>query len=326
MIKVGIIGGAGYTAGELIRILINHPEATIKYVQSTSQAGKKVYTAHHDLIGSYDDSFVSEVDMDVDVLFLCMGHGKSIEFFQNNQVPQEVKVIDLGNDFRLNANVDDVEGRTFVYGLPELQREKIDFATSIANPGCFATAIQLATLPLVANKCVESNLHIHAITGSTGAGVMPSDTTHFSWRDNNVSIYKAFNHQHLAEITQSLRQLDNDFDQDVNFLPVRGNFSRGIFASMYTYSDLGLDDLYEMFTTYYESHPFTVVTKSPVSMKAVVNTNKCLLQIEKHGSKVLITSVIDNLIKGASGQAVQNMNIMFGLEETQGLLLKGNAF
>lgn len=322
MIKVGIIGGAGYTAGELIRILLNHPKAEIVFVQSSSNKGNPIHAVHKDLLGDSELIFTEDADFNsVDVLFFCMGHGKSKEFIAANPIPEKVKVIDLSHDFRLKR-----EGNDFVYGLPELNREAICKANKIANPGCFATGIQLALLPLAAAGLLRNEVHVHAITGSTGAGQAPSSTSHFSWRNSNVSVYKAFEHQHLGEINQSLKQLQPGFQYDLNFIPVRGNHTRGIFVSAYTEYDGTLTDAVDMYEKYYAGHPFVFVTGENPDVKQVVNTNKAFLYLEKHGNKLMILSVTDNLLKGASGQAVQNMNLMFGLAETEGLKLKPVSF
>ncbi|MDH5604948.1 MAG: N-acetyl-gamma-glutamyl-phosphate reductase [Cyclobacteriaceae bacterium] len=321
MIKAGIIGGAGYTAGELLRILVHHPGVEVTYVHSSSQAGKAVSDLHKDLIGETDLVFAGEVRFETDVLFLCSGHGESKAFLEAHEVPGTVKIIDLSTDYREEDGTHD-----FVYGLPELQREKIARAGKVANPGCFATCIQLGLLPLAEKGLLKDEVHIHAITGSTGAGVKPTAFTHFSWRDSNISVYKAFNHQHLTEIGQSLRQLQPGFSHPLNFIPVRGDFTRGIFASLYTRFEGSLEEAFEGYESYYRDHPFTHVIRQNPELKQVVNTNKGLVSLEKHGEKLLIISIIDNLLKGASGQAVQNMNLMFGLEETTGLLLKGSAF
>ncbi len=322
MIKVGIIGGAGYTAGELIRILLTHPQAEIAFVQSSSNSGNPVHAVHSDLLGDTDLVFADEVDFNaVDVLFLCMGHGKSREFMAANAIPASVKVIDLSHDFRLKR-----EGNDFVYGLPELNRDAICLAGRIANPGCFATGIQLSLLPLAAAGLLKNEVHVHAITGSTGAGQAPSTTSHFSWRSGNLSVYKAFEHQHLGEINQSLKQLQNDFDFALNFIPVRGNHTRGIFVSAYTEYAGTIEEAVVLYRNYYSGHPFVFVTDENPDVKQVVNTNKAVLHLEKHGNKLMILSVTDNLLKGASGQAVQNMNLMFGLDETEGLKLKPVAF
>jgi N-acetyl-gamma-glutamyl-phosphate reductase len=322
MIKVGIIGGAGYTAGELIRILLNHPDAETVFVQSSSNAGNPLTSVHDDLAGETDLQFTAEMQLGkVDVVFLCMGHGKSAEFMQKNELSENLKVIDLSHDFRLKR-----DGNEFLYGLPELNREKIKSAKYIANPGCFATGIQLALLPLAAAGLLTSDVHVQAITGSTGAGQKPTESTHFSWRSGNVSAYKIFEHQHEGEILQSLKQLQPSFDKDFNFVPIRGNHTRGIFVSAYTRFDGTLDEAKSLFNSYYKSHPFVVVTEANPGVKQVVNTNKAVIYIEKHGNKLVIISVTDNLLKGASGQAVQNMNLMFGLDEKTGLNLKPVAF
>ena len=321
MIKTGIIGGAGYTAGELIRLLINHPEAEIAFVQSSSNAGNAVTDIHADLIGETDMQFVADPDVhEADVLFLCMGHGRSKSYVDSLPETYKGKIIDLSNDFRLKKDSGD-----FVYGLPELQREKIKTASHIANPGCFATAIQLALLPIASAKML-SEVHIHAVTGSTGAGQSPSQTTHFSWRSSNMSVYKAFSHQHLGEIGETLQKLQPDFDSDVNFVPVRGDFPRGIMASVYMDFNLPEEMAAKLFKNYYSTHPFTHVTDKNPDLKMVVNTNKAVLHIKKYGNKLHIISMIDNLLKGASGQAVQNMNLIFGLDELTGLHLKPLAF
>jgi len=322
MIKVGIIGGAGYTAGELLRILLNHTETEIGFVQSTSNAGNLISDVHDDLLGDTDLVFTDEMPFEkVDVVFLCMGHGKSVEFMQNKNLPGSLKVIDLSHDFRLKR-----EGNNFVYGLPELNRESIKTAKYIANPGCFATGIQLALLPLAANNLLIDEVHVQAITGSTGAGQKPTETSHFSWRNSNISAYKIFEHQHEGEILQSLKQLQPGFDKDFNFVPIRGNHTRGIFVSAYINFIGSLEEANELFESYYKSHPFVFVTKTNPGVKQVVNTNKAVIYLEKHGNKLVIISITDNLIKGASGQAVQNMNLMFGLDEKAGLNLKPVAF
>lgn len=321
-IQVGIIGGAGYTAGELIRILMFHPQADIAFVQSSSNAGNPIYEVHRDLLGDTDLVFVAKPNFSqCDVIFLCMGHGKSKEFVTANDIPSSVKIIDLSHDYRLKA-----EGNDFVYGLPELNREAIRQAAHIANPGCFATGIQLSVLPLAAAGLLKDEVHIHAITGSTGAGQAPTATSHFSWRNGNVSVYKAFQHQHLGEITQSVKQLQAGFDKAINFIPVRGNHTRGIFVSAYTEFDGSVEEAIALYEKYYAEHPFVNVTATNPDVKQVVNTNKAVLHLEKHGSKLMILSVTDNLLKGASGQAVQNMNLMFGLDEKTGLNLKPVSF
>ncbi len=319
-INIGIIGGAGYTGGELLRILINHPNAHIQFVNSQSQGGKFVYETHKDLLGETALKFTKELDfVDTDVIFLCSGHGQSVKFLDENPVPETIKIIDLSTDFRDESN-------GFVYGLPELQRDKITEATKIANPGCFATCIQLGILPLADAGLLTDDIHVSAITGSTGAGPALSSTTHFSWRNNNMSVYKAFTHQHLTEITQSLKSLQNNFDSAINFIPYRGNFPRGIIANSYTKFSGTLAEAVVMYESFYLNHPFTHVTTSEIELKQVVNTNKCLIQLQKHGDNLLITTIIDNLVKGASGHAVQNMNLAFGLEETAGLKLKTVGF
>jgi len=324
-LEVGIIGGAGYTAGELIRLLLHHPKTNINFVFSTSNAGNKLYQVHQDLIGNTAMNFTNEINANVDVLFLCLGHGNSTDFLENNSFSSTTKIIDLSNDFRLIADKN-FNGKEFVYGLPELQKEAIKSAKYIANPGCFATALQLAILPLAANNLLNNDVHINAVTGATGAGTSLSKTTHFTWRDNNFSHYKAFSHQHLGEIHQTVHQLQKNFNSEINFMPNRGNFSRGIFATTYTKFDGTLEVAKKIFKTYYKEAAFTFVSHESIHLKQVVNTNKCIIQLEKHGNKLLITSTIDNLLKGASGQAIQNMNLMYDFEETLGLNLKANYF
>jgi N-acetyl-gamma-glutamyl-phosphate reductase len=322
MIKAGIIGGAGYTGGETVRLLLNHPAVTLEFVQSRSQAGKPLAELHGDLAGDTDLKFTDSFASAVDVLFLCLSHGESKKFLQDNTFPASTRIIDLGNDFRLG---DKAPGRNFVYGLPEFQRDAIKKASNIANPGCFATTIQLGLLPL-AKAGVLTDVHTTGITGSTGAGQKLQDTTHFTWRANNISAYKALTHQHLGEISQTLRILQPGYNDTVNFIPWRGDFTRGIFVTSVVDSNYSSDDANSLYKEYYQSHPFTKVTNTMVDLKQVVNTNKCLIFLEKVGSKLVIHSVTDNLLKGASGQAVQNMNLMFGLDETMGLHLKGSAF
>ncbi|GHT59948.1 N-acetyl-gamma-glutamyl-phosphate reductase [Bacteroidia bacterium] len=322
MIKTGIIGGAGYTAGELLRLLINHPNVEISFVHSTSNAGNKVSNVHEGLIGETDLTFTDLTPPSggwgvIDALFLCSAHGDSRKFLEIHSIPENVKIIDLSTDYRHKETAGD-----FVYGLPELNKAKIQQATHIANPGCFATAIQLALLPLAAKGLLQTEVHVHAITGSTGAGVKPAATTHFSWRDNNISTYKVFSHQHLKEICESL----DCPESQINFIPVRGDFPRGIFATAYTESDLTAEEAVKHYQDFYRDAAFTFVSDKNPDLKQVVNTNKCILHVEKHGNKLLITSVIDNLLKGASGQAVQNFNLMFGLDEKTGLNLKASAF
>jgi len=325
MISIGIIGGSGYTAGELIRILMFHPNAKLDFVYSTTNAGKPLSFAHHDLMGDIEMNFTDTVNPNVDVVFLCLGHGKSISFLKENQFSNNTKIIDLGNDFRLLKDKD-FNGKSFVYGLPELNKTDIKTAQYIANPGCFATAIQLALLPLASHGLLNDDVHINATTGSTGAGVTPSETTHFSWRNNNMSHYKAFNHQHLGEINQSVNQLQSGYKNELIFVPNRGDFARGIFATLYTKVEESLEDLVAKYEEFYADQPFVTVTTTDINMKQVVQTNKCIISLMKKGNRILITSVIDNLVKGASGQAIQNMNLMFGLEETTGLHLKPSGF
>ena len=325
MIKVGIVGGAGYTAGELIRLVINHSKIELDFVYSTSNAGNYIYEVHQDLLGSLELKFTNSINSTVDVLFLCLGHGNSKKFLEEHQFSSTTKIIDLSNDFRLENDAI-FEGKEFVYGLPELRKNEIKKAINIANPGCFATAIQLALLPLVKHNLVKSSAHINATTGSTGAGVSPSSTTHFSWRDNNFSIYKAFTHQHLGEINESLASLQNGFSEELFFIPNRGNFSRGIFASIYLDFDKSIDVAFQLFEDFYKDAPFTHISKIPVHLKQVVNTNNCFIHLEKHNNTLLITSVLDNLLKGASGQAIQNMNLLVGFNETEGLQLKATSF
>lgn len=323
MIRIGIIGGAGYVAGELMRILIHHPEADIVFVQSNSQNGKRVDAIHHDLVGDMNLVFTNDLANHpaIDLLYLCGGHGKSRAFMDGYNVPADVKIIDLSRDYRLK---DTAEG--YVYGLPELNKGDIKSTNKLANPGCFATCIQLGLLPLAANGALKNDVHVNAITGSTGAGAIPAGTTHFSWRNNNISIYKAFKHQHMDEIIQSAVQLQSDLDVEIDFLPMRGNFTRGIYASIYMKTPLSKDDLGSQFIDFYGDHPFVHVVESDVNLKQVVNTNKCIIQVQKIDGKVLIISMIDNLLKGAAGQAVQNMNLMFGLDEKTGLNLKSVGF
>ena len=321
-IKAGVIRGAGYTAGELLRILINHPNVEIVFVNSSSNAGNPVADVHSGLIGEMDLKFTSELPLnDVDALFLCSAHGDSKKFLEANEIPVSIKIIDLSTDYRAKSPSHD-----FIYGLPELNREEIKKANRVANPGCFATAIQLALFPLAAAGLLTDEVHVNAITGSTGAGVKPSETSHFSWRNNNISIYKPFGHQHLEEIGQSLRQLQAGFNKALNFIPVRGNFARGIYATTYTSCALSLEDAKKLYSEFYKKAAFTFVVDKNPDLKQVVNTNKGIVYLEKHDDKLLIVSMIDNLLKGASGQAVQNMNLMFGLDEKTGLGLKSIGF
>lgn len=324
-IKAGIIGGAGYTGGELIRLLLWHPHAEITFVQSTSSTGQLLSDIHTDLLGDTAQAFVADFGTDVDVIFLCGGHGAARKFLEENNLPDHIVVIDLSQDFRHHSK-STMKGRTFVYGLPELNRDKIKTAKSIANPGCFATGIELALLPLAGAGVLSGSIHINATTGSTGAGQAPGAATHFSWRDSNLSVYKAFSHQHLREITESLQALQLELNTDIIFIPQRGNFARGIHSALIVPSDKSVEELYSLYESYYDTHPFVHISHREIDLKQVVNTNKCLLHLEKSGDRLLITSVIDNLLKGASGQAVQNMNIIFGLDETAGLLLKPSAF
>ena len=322
MIKAGIIGGSGYTGGELLRILLHHPAMEIDFVFSTTRAGKKITSAHPDLLGLTEMEFTGNVNLNVDIVFLCLGHGNSIKFLKENQFSKSTKIIDLSNDFRLQADAL-FYGKQFVYGLPELHRSSIENANYIANPGCFATAIQLALLPLAKAKKLNDAVHINAVTGSTGAGVSPSATSHFSWRNNNVSWYKPFTHQHLGEINESLKLLQAN-TSELFFLPNRGNFTRGILATAYTIFDGSLEDAQLLYKDFYKNAMFTHVADEPIHLKQVVNTNQCHIHLHKHEGTLLITSAIDNLLKGASGQAVQNMNLIFGLEEDLGLNLKGS--
>jgi len=323
-IRVGIIGGAGYTGGELIRLLIHHPGTSVSFIHSRSNAGKPVHAVHQDLLGDTDLKFSGELNNDVDVLFLCLGHGESKKFLAENKIADEVKVVDLANDFRLTSNQQQGT-RNFVYGLPELNRDKIKSANNVANPGCFATTIQLGLLPL-AKAGLLNEVYSTGITGSTGAGQSLTATSHFSWRANNIQAYKTLTHQHLGEIHESLQQLQASGDISVHFVPWRGDFTRGIFISSQIHTDKTLEELGDLYKDFYAGHPFTHVTKEPVFLKQVVNTNKCVIQLEKVGSILVIHSVADNLLKGASGQAIQNMNLMFGLNETAGLNLKANYF
>jgi N-acetyl-gamma-glutamyl-phosphate reductase len=324
MIKAGIIGGSGYTGGELIRILLHHPATEIDFVYSTTRAGKPLTSAHADLLGQTSLTFTGDVNLTVDVVFLCLGHGNSSKFLKQHSFSNSTIIIDLSNDFRLQVDAN-FDGKHFVYGLPELNRTEIENARYIANPGCFATAIQLALLPLAKAKKLNSNVHINAITGSTGAGVSPSETSHFSWRNNNVSWYKPFTHQHLGEINESITTLQSDA-ATLFFLPNRGDFTRGIFATAYTSFDGSLEDAQNLYNSFYANAKFTQVSEEPIHLKQVVNTNQCHVHLHKHEDTLLITSVIDNLLKGASGQAIQNMNLILGLTEDLGLNLKAGVF
>lgn len=316
------MGGAGYTAGELLRILINHPQVEVVFVNSSSNAGNSVVDVHSGLVGETNLVFCSDFPFEsVDALFLCSAHGDSKKFMEQNNVPARLKIIDLSTDYRETRPDHD-----FVYGLPEMNRHLIANALRVANPGCFATCIQLALLPLAAAGLLTDEVHVNAITGSTGAGVKPTSTSHFSWRNNNISIYKAFEHQHLMEIGQSMRHLQSGFDHDINFIPVRGNFARGIYATTYINCALSLDEAKTLFQNYYQNAAFTFVVDKNPDMKQVVNSNKGIVYLEKHGKKLLVVTMIDNLLKGASGQAVQNFNLMFGLDEKMGLGLKSIGF
>ena len=323
-VNIGIVGGAGYTGGELLRVLLRHPNAHISFVHSTSSAGELVSKVHTDLLGDTELKFTNELDQNIDVLFLCVGHGDANKFLTANEIKASIKIIDLSQDFRLAASAF-IGNRNFVYGLPELQREAIKSANNIANPGCFATAIQLGLLPLAA-KGLLKDVYTTGITGSTGAGQGLSNTSHFSWRANNIQAYKTLQHQHLNEIVQSLAQLQGNQNAEVNFIPWRGDFTRGIFVTSVVSADLSLDALYDLYNAYYEGHTFTHISKNNIDLKQVVNTNKCIIHIEKQGNKIAIHTVVDNLFKGAVGQAVQNMNLIFGIDEAAGLQLKANYF
>jgi N-acetyl-gamma-glutamyl-phosphate reductase len=323
-IKAGIIGGAGYTGGELIRILINHPSAEIVFVHSKSNAGNYLYQVHQDLLGETEMKFSSDINNNIDVLFLCAGHGAAKNFLAENEVADSIKIIDLSHDFRLQ-NQSSIKNRQFIYGLPELNRDKIKSANNIANPGCFATAIQLGLLPL-AKAGFLKEVYTTGITGSTGAGQGLSETSHFSWRANNIQPYKTFGHQHLNEIGESLLELQSIGEVQINFVPWRGDFTRGIFISSQLSCNEELNDLNKLYKDFYNDHPFTVVSDEQIFLKQAVNNNKCFIYLEKAGTKLVVHSVIDNLLKGASGQAVQNMNLMFGLDESAGLRLKSTGF
>ena len=331
-IKVGILGGAGYTGGELIRLLIHHPGVSVSFIHSRSNAGKPVHAVHQDLLGDTELNFSGDLNDEIDVLFLCLGHGESKKFLTENKISDKTKVIDLANDFRLTQS-SQLAARNFVYGLPELNRDKIKKANNVANPGCFATTIQLGLLPL-AKAGLLKDVYTTGITGSTGAGQSLTNTSHFSWRENNIQAYKTLTHQHLGEIHQSLHQLQESFPGSppnggaggLNFVPWRGDFTRGIFISSQVRCDESQVELNKLYEDFYSGQPFTHITKEPVFLKQVVNTNKCIIQLEKVGSMLVVHSAADNLLKGASGQAVQNMNLMFGLDETAGLNLKANYF
>ena len=323
-IKVGIIGGAGYTGGELIRLLINHPSTEIIYIHSKSNAGKKLHTVHHDLVGETEMEFSHEMNDNVDVLFLCVGHGDSLKFMEENDIPKRIKIISLSQDFRLKENSVS-HGREFVYGLPEINREKIKKCNNVANPGCFATAIELGLLP-IAKLNLLRDVYTTGITGSTGAGQSMSPTSHFSWRENNVQAYKTLSHQHLNEINEVLHSVSGKSLPSIHFVPWRGDFTRGIFVTSQLKCTETLPEMYHTFEQFYKGHPFVKISREPIFLKQVVNTNNCFINIEQTGDILVVHSVLDNLLKGASGHAVQNMNLMFGLEETEGLKLKANYF
>jgi N-acetyl-gamma-glutamyl-phosphate reductase len=322
-IRAGIIGGAGYTGGELIRLLVNHPQVDIAFIHSKSSAGSFVHRVHADLVGETDLKFSEELNNDIDVLFLCVGHGEAKKFLQENTIENNIRIIDLSQDFRIDGR--SVADRDFVYGLPELHKEKIKSAHNIANPGCFATALQLGLLPLASAGLLHT-VYSTGITGSTGAGQSLSATTHFSWRANNIQAYKTLNHQHLGEVGQSLKQLQQKGDIELNFVPWRGDFTRGIFISSQLKCKEPVNKLIDLYKEYFQDHPYTHITEEPVFLKQVVNTNKCIIQLEKSGDNLVVHSAVDNLLKGASGQAVQNMNLMFGIDECAGLRLKANFF
>jgi N-acetyl-gamma-glutamyl-phosphate reductase len=325
MIKIGIIGGAGYTAGELIRLLINHPEAEIVFVNSSSNTGNRITDVHGGLYGECDLTFTDATPLDgIDLLFFCTAHGDTRKFMESHNIPENLRIIDLSMDYRIAS-----DDHGFLYGLPELNRRTICKAKYVANPGCFATCILLGLLPLAKHLMLNDDIMVNAITGSTGAGVKPGPTTHFSWRNNNISVYKAFNHQHVPEVVQSLKQLQNSFNSSIDFIPYRGDFARGIFATLVVKSKVSLEEIERMYEEYYDRDSFVHIVKNAergIDLKQVINTNKCLVNLEKHGDKLLIISCIDNLLKGASGQAVHNMNLMFNLEETVGLILKPSVF
>lgn len=324
MKTAGIIGGSGYTGGELLRLVLNHPGLTLDFVYSTTRPGFPLSETHPDLLGSTSINFTDQVNLEVSVVFLCLGHGNSSKFLEQNKFSEQTLIIDLSNDFRLSAE-SEFMGRTFVYGLPERNKEAIEQATAIANPGCFATAIQLALLPLATAKKLTNSIHVNATTGSTGAGVGLSATAHFSWRNNNMSWYKPFTHQHLGEIGESINGLQGSATT-MHFLPQRGDFTRGIFATAYTAFDGSIEEAVALYTNYYANDPFTHVSKQEIALKQVINSNNCFLHLHLHEGTLLITSVIDNLIKGASGQAIQNMNLIYGWEEGLGLNLKASTF
>ena len=327
MIKIGILGAAGYTGGELIRVLLNHHEAEIVFANSESNAGNLVSDVHEGLLGETEQRFTAEMPFDkVDVVFFCFGHGKSEQFLKEHSIPENVKIIDLAQDFRVKNEELKMKNYDFVYGLPEINKESIQKAQHVANPGCFATCIQIALLPAAHLNLLKEDVAVNAITGSTGAGQKPTATTHFSWRSNNLSIYKPFQHQHIAEIRQSLKQVQGYLDADIDFIPYRGDFARGIFCTAVIRTKAPIEDIIEAYKEFYQDAAFTHYTDKSIDLKQVVNTNKALVHCEKYGNKLLVTSAIDNLLKGAVGQAVQNMNLMFGIDETAGLKLKASAF
>jgi len=323
-INIGIVGGAGYTGGELLRVLINHPNAHVRFVHSSSNAGEFISKVHTDLISDTDLKFANEITQNIDVLFLCVGHGDARKFLTENEINESVKIIDLSQDFRLSHAATFGE-RTFVYGLPELKKEAIKKANNIANPGCFATAIQLSLLPLAA-KDLLNEVFTTGITGSTGAGQGLATTSHFSWRANNIQAYKTLQHQHIHEIGENLANLQGNQNAQINFVPWRGDFTRGIFVSSICTLTMPIESVYELYYNYYTTHPFTHITENNIDLKQVVNTNKCFIHLEKQGNKLAIHAVLDNLLKGAVGQAIQNMNLLFSIAETTGLSLKANYF
>jgi len=324
-IRTGIVGGAGYTGGEMLRILVNHPDVDIAFVHSNSNAGNYIYEVHTDLFGDTDLKFGSDLYDEIDVLFLCVGHGDAKKFLDSHEIPDGIKIIDLSQDFRLSQN-SKFKSKNFVYGLPELNRQAIKSAQNVANPGCFATCLQLGLLPLASKGLLNNEVHVSATTGSTGAGQSLAATSHFTWRNDNLSVYKVFGHQHLNEIGESLKQLQPAFNQAINFIPYRGDFTRGIFASIYTESDLSEEEALKLYQDFYADAPFTHVTSRNIDLKQIVNTNKVFIQVKKYDNKLFIISMLDNLLKGASGQAVQNMNLLFGLDERAGLRLKATGF
>lgn len=324
-IRIGIVGGAGYTGGELLRLLVNHPSAEIVYIHSKSNAGKALHSVHQDLVGATDLVFSHKLDDNVDVLFLCVGHGDSLKFMEENDVPKHIKIISLSQDFRLKENAV-IKGREFIYGLPEINREAIRSSDNISNPGCFASSIEFGLLPLAKNKLLRDDVYSTGITGSTGAGQTKSETSHFSWRENNVQAYKSLKHQHLGEINETLSTLSGKAVPPIHFIPWRGDFTRGIFITSQLKCSETLPELYKIYDEFYKGHPFIKISREPIFLKQVVNTNNCFINMEQAGDIVVIHSAIDNLLKGASGQAVQNMNLMFGIEETEGLKLKANYF